>query len=195
MNNLNSNPNLGENQRHAIDPKSVPGWGVDLNPLNRPGVPREVKPEHTGAHWDEPEQQKSDVRIFYSTERPMITPVFGTTCPPKLLSGLIRTKAYQLGEDKKRRWLMLLFADRVDVVEEAAKEFILGRVNEEGKRTPNPLNWLLLAGAVAGSTALIVAARKGSLKRSMRTAKSKVSRSVKSVKESIDFGKLSTSLT
>lgn len=195
MHNLNSNPRLGENQRHAIDPKSVPGWGVDLNPLRRPGVPRETDPGDTGAHWDEPEQQKTDVRIFYSTERPMITPVFGTTCPPKLLSGMIRTKAYQLGEDKKRRWLMLIFADRVDVVEEAVKEFLLGRVNEEGTRTPKPLNWVILAGALVGSTVLIRSARNGSLKRSVRTAKSKVSRSVRSVTESIGIEPLSATLS
>jgi hypothetical protein len=194
MHNLNADPKLGMHQRHAIDPKTIPGWGVDLNPLNRPGVPRETDPGDTGAHWDEPEQQKTDVRIFFSTERPMVTPVFGTTCPPKLLSGVIRTKAYQLGEDKKRRWLMLLAADRVDVVEERLKEFLLGRVNEEGKRTPNPLNWLLLAGAVVGSTVLIRSARNGSLKRSAKSAGSKVKRSVRSMKDSIDLSPLSGSL-
>ena len=85
MNNLNADPNLGQHQAHPIDPKSVPGWGVDLDPKNRPGIPREKPAGDTGAHWEEPEQQGTHVEIFCSVERPMITPVFGTTCPPQLL--------------------------------------------------------------------------------------------------------------
>ena len=36
----------------------IPGWGVDLDPADRPSVPRErLRPDATGAHWDFPERQ------------------------------------------------------------------------------------------------------------------------------------------
>jgi hypothetical protein len=96
----------------------IPGWGADLDPKNRPGVPREKTPAHgTGAHWDEPERQIPRVKIFMSSERNSLTPVFGTSCPPKGLSGVLRNYAYSLSEGKKPRWLLLLIADRVDEVE------------------------------------------------------------------------------
>jgi hypothetical protein len=154
MNNLNSSPDLGSHQKHPINTKEIPGWGADLNPLNRPGVPREEHPGDTGAHWAEPEQQQTEVRIFQSVERPMITPVFGTTCPPKMLSGKMRTWAYRLGEGKKKRWMLLLAADRVDVVESLLTEFFVGRLNERGKRVHRSLNWVLLGSAIVGSAAL-----------------------------------------
>ncbi len=108
--------------------RRIPGWGADLPREKRPGVPREadLSPADNGAHWDQPEQQISDVKIFHSVERPGVTPVFGTTLPPRALSGRIRSQAYRLGEGQRRRWLMLLAADRVDVVESA----ILGLIFE-----------------------------------------------------------------
>jgi hypothetical protein len=36
----------------------IPGWGVDLDPKDRPSVPRErLDRSATGAHWDFPERQ------------------------------------------------------------------------------------------------------------------------------------------
>ena len=36
----------------------IPGWGVDLDPKDRPSVPREkFDPTLSGAHWDFPERQ------------------------------------------------------------------------------------------------------------------------------------------
>ena len=149
MKNLNASPELGLNQPHPMDLSKIPGWGADLSALRRPGVPREWAAGDTGAHWEEPEQQRADVKILWSIERPMITPVFGTTCPPRLLSGVLRTRAYRLGEDKKRRWLTLMLADRVDVWEHRIEEFFLGRRNLQGRRFPNPFNWILAAGVIA----------------------------------------------
>ena len=35
----------------------IPGWGVDGDPKNRPGVPMHLKPKvRGGAHWEEPER-------------------------------------------------------------------------------------------------------------------------------------------
>src|ERR1700759_1192292 len=96
----------------------IPGWGADLNPENRPGVPREKAPPHgTGAHWIAPERQISKVKAFKTKERPNLTPVFGTACPPKGLSGILRDLAYRLPEESARHWIGLLLADRVDVLE------------------------------------------------------------------------------
>ena len=37
----------------------IPGWGVDLDPVDRPSVPQErFDPSGTGAHWDFPERQQ-----------------------------------------------------------------------------------------------------------------------------------------
>jgi hypothetical protein len=105
----------------------IPGWGADLAPENRPGVPKEkAPPQGTGAHWDEPARQISDVKIFKTIERSELTPVFGTTCPPKGLSGLLRDIAYRFGEARMARWLILLLADRVDVVETISSDIVKG---------------------------------------------------------------------
>jgi hypothetical protein len=100
----------------------VPGWGADLDFKNRPAVPMEKSPpQGTGAHWDEPEQQIPTVKILVSTEHKGLTPVFGTSCPPKGLSGAIREFAFKFSEGQKSHWMLLLFADRVDVIEEGLK--------------------------------------------------------------------------
>jgi hypothetical protein len=107
----------------------INGWGADLDPANRPGVPMERTPLFgTGAHWTEPDQQVSSVKVFKSIERPDMTAVFGTTCPPKGLSGKVRDVAYSLGEDRISRWLYLLIADRIDVLEGIGQDLARGYV-------------------------------------------------------------------
>lgn len=96
----------------------VQGWGADLDPQDRPAYPKErTPPRLDGVHWDQPDQQVPTVEIFVSPERPGLTPVFGTSAPPRGLSGVIRRWAYARSENDVRHWLMLMFADRVDVVE------------------------------------------------------------------------------
>ena len=36
----------------------IPGWGADLDPADRPAVPRERFDLDTGAHWDFPDRQE-----------------------------------------------------------------------------------------------------------------------------------------
>ena len=106
----------------------IPGWGVDLEPQDRPGVPKESAPPHgTGAHWSTPELQNQDVKIFHTIERNDLTPVYGNTCPPRLLSGQMRKFAYQIGEGKIARWVTLLLADRVDMLEAIVGDVLTGR--------------------------------------------------------------------
>jgi hypothetical protein len=106
----------------------IAGWGVDLDPKDRPAVPMEsFQPEAAGAHWKVPERQAPRYRREKSTEHAQLTPVFGTTCPPRGFSGLIRRLAYTYSEGRSAHWLLLLLADRVDVVESAVREAARGR--------------------------------------------------------------------
>jgi hypothetical protein len=100
----------------------IPGWGVDLDPADRPSVPKErFDPTATGAHWEFPEQQPERQPRERSIEHAMLTPVFGTSCPPKALSGVMRRLAYRkYSEGRAAHWLLLLAADRVDAAESAA---------------------------------------------------------------------------
>jgi hypothetical protein len=96
----------------------IPGWGVDLDPADRPSVPRlQFDPDRSGAHWTLPEQQPEKWPRERSIEHASITPVFGTSCPPKGVSGAIRKFAYRrFSEARAAHWLILLYADRVDAV-------------------------------------------------------------------------------
>jgi len=108
--------------------QTIQGWGVDLDPKDRPAVPKEnFIPGRTGAHWDFPERQPETYRRERSTEHKFLTPVFGTVCPPRGLSGLIRRFAYRYSEGKAKHWLLLVLADRVDVIESSILDFFRGR--------------------------------------------------------------------
>jgi hypothetical protein len=101
----------------------IPGWGADLDPADRPAVPRE-RHEETGAHWDFPERQPEEWPRERSIEHAMLTPVFGTSCPPKGLSGALRKLAYRrYSEGRAAHWLILIGADRVDAWESHLRSF------------------------------------------------------------------------
>jgi hypothetical protein len=110
----------------------IPGWGVDLDPADRPSVPRErFDPEATGAHWHMPEQQPETWPRERSIEHTALPPVFGTTCPPKGLSGVIRKVSYaRYSEARAAHWLLLLLADRVDAVEAHLRSFATTRPDQ-----------------------------------------------------------------
>ncbi|HEY6843465.1 MAG TPA: hypothetical protein VI391_04805 [Thermoanaerobaculia bacterium] len=99
------------------DYRTINGWGADLDPANRPAVPRELPSSVTTVrgdvkHWQQPHQ-----KIFMSNEMPGLTPVFGETCPPHGLSGALREYAFQFGEATSRHWMTLMLADRVERIE------------------------------------------------------------------------------
>lgn len=106
----------------------IPGWGADLDPKDRPAVPKEnFNPEGTGAHWHFPERQTPQRPRERSPEHSMLTPVFGTTCPPRGVSGALRRYAYRFSEGRARHWLLLLGADRIDVLESRIAALLTGR--------------------------------------------------------------------
>jgi hypothetical protein len=104
----------------------IPGWGADLDPAYRPAVPRErFDPTFSGAHWEYPDQQPEKWPRERSVEHTRLPPVFGTTCPPKGLSGVIRKRAYaKYSEGQAAHWLLLIAADRVDAFESALRSFL-----------------------------------------------------------------------
>ena len=102
----------------------IPGWGADLDPNDRPSVPRmKLDPEATGAHWDFPERQPEKWPRERSIEHEILTPVFGTSTPPRGLSGVVRKYAYRYSEGRAAHWLLLLAADRVDAIESHLASF------------------------------------------------------------------------
>lgn len=131
---LENSPTYVENTdplaRQQVQPRQdVPGWGADADPANRPAVPKErTPPRLPNVHWDQPTAQEARFEVFHSTERPGITPVFGTSTPPSGLSGLMRGAAYRFSENDIRHWLILLAADRVNVGEGLLSDLAHGHI-------------------------------------------------------------------
>jgi hypothetical protein len=115
--------------KSQLDHSHIPGWGADLDHKNRPAYPKErIPPRLEGVHWTDPEDQPVKMKVYHSTERPGITPVFGTSTPPTGFSGKIRDVAYKLSENDIRHWLLLLLADRVNVVEGIGEDLMSGHI-------------------------------------------------------------------
>ena len=102
-----------------IDPASVVGWGVDADPKNDPTYPYRDRSKDEGLtkNWKRPPLQNSDVEILQSIEHIRTPAVFGTSTPPSAVSGMIRRAAFRWSESNWIHWLMLMGADRVNVVE------------------------------------------------------------------------------
>jgi len=103
----------------------IPGWGADLDPADRPSVPRlDFREDLTGAHWEFPDRQPERWPRERSIEHAFLTPVFGTAQPPKGLAGAIRKYSYaRYSEGRAAHWLLLILADRVDAWEEHLTSF------------------------------------------------------------------------
>jgi hypothetical protein len=117
-------PKLAESSEQLRE--RIPGWGADLDPADRPSYPKErFDPTLTGAHWEFPDRQPELWPRERSIEHEMLTPVFGTSTPPKGLSGAIRRHAYaKYSEGRAAHWLLLIAADRVDSKEHILKSFL-----------------------------------------------------------------------
>jgi hypothetical protein len=104
-------------REHREPPKDIQGWGADRDLRMRPAYPKERIPQRLAVPWKHPEHQEIDREVLLSVEYPQMRPVFGTSIPPAGVSGAIRRAAFRLSESDIRHWLLLLFADRVNVVE------------------------------------------------------------------------------
>jgi hypothetical protein len=96
----------------------IPGWGVDLDPADRPSEPKlAFRPDLTGAHWEFPERQPGGEDRERSVEHAFVTPVFGTAQPLHGVSGAVRRLAYRrFSEGRNAHWLLLVLGDRVETV-------------------------------------------------------------------------------
>lgn len=149
----------------------IQGWGADLDRKDRPGVPMERTPPRFIHQPDgDPQQQQEKVEVLVSSERPGITQVFGTVQPPSGLSGMIRRAAFKASENDLRHWLLLLLADRVNMVEGIADDLarghipnVLGEMGIKAELKHNPAGLakkVAIAAAVVG-TAVYLMNRRG----------------------------------
>lgn len=149
-----------------VDTSTVPGWGVDADPKNDPAYPMRHTEETAtrGLDWQRPEQQKPDVEILQSIEHNRLPAVVGTSTPPSGLSGAIRRYAFRRSESDWWHWLLLMGADRINVVEGLVSDLSRGKLPnvpaEMGARAEwrhNKAGFMLKAGASLAVGVLLVA--------------------------------------
>jgi hypothetical protein len=148
------------------DYRKVLGWGVDLDPKNRPMFPKELSSDVMTARGDVQDWQVPDQKIHMSIEHPNLTPVFGISCPPKGLSGVLRDYAYHYSEGTNRHWMTLTMADRIDVIESLIGSALRGHpdryIKEKGWGAKlkyaegHGRNWLGIGAGIVGVAALAV---------------------------------------
>jgi hypothetical protein len=107
----------GLDRRIAEAEKDIPGWGIDADPENEPTYPmkRYTGADHERLNYERAPQQRTDVEVLHSIERPGVTRVFGVSAPPSGLSGMLRRYAFRFSEGSSAHWMTLIFADRVNV--------------------------------------------------------------------------------
>lgn len=126
---------------------------------------------HEQSVYGKSDKQVPNIKIYRSIERPTLTTVFGTSVPPSGVSGVVRDVAYRLGEGKKARWLLLLLADRVNVIEGFVSDLAHGHVpniyKEMGLKSEFKYNrnrslrkLFLIAGIVGTASSLLFAQRR-----------------------------------
>src|SRR3712207_5819521 len=105
------------NPAKAVDTSRIVGWGVDANPQNDPTYPYRDRSEddHSG-EWQRPTQQEPRVEVLQSVEHKWLPAVFGTSSPPRAVSGSMRRLAFRWSESNWAHWLLLIGADRVNMV-------------------------------------------------------------------------------
>jgi len=109
---------MTDKQRQTQEHLDRPVAGADRAPSERPGVPMEREPRPlTATAPDHFEHMRPRRGLTHRTETHSMTPVFGTMQPLHGISGLLRRVAYSTHETRARHWMILLLADRVDVLE------------------------------------------------------------------------------
>lgn len=112
-----------------IDPAQVNGWGVDADRDNDPTYPmRQRGPDETpGLTWTRPPLQEPRVEILRSIEHNRLPAALGTSTPPSGVSGAVRRFAFRYSESQWAHWLLLMLADRINVVEGLVEDLRGGR--------------------------------------------------------------------
>lgn len=114
---------------------------------SRPGVPMESRPAHERSPSGGPEERQPERKPHLRSPDRELTPTFGTGPAPRGASGALRKAAYNMPEHQARRWMLLMAADRVDVVERRLPELMTGRSWDQLARQvrANPVGMLSLA--------------------------------------------------
>jgi hypothetical protein len=118
--------------------RHIKGWGADLDPKNRPAYPKERQPPRLERIPNVTPSQQKNIQVFHSNERPRLTPVFGTSVPPSGLSGKLRAWAFKYSENDLRHWLLLLFADRLNMGEGVISDLAHGHIPNLYKEVGGP---------------------------------------------------------
>ena len=131
-----------EKPRHLVDTSGIPGWGVDADPENDPTYPYRAREndDHAG-EWNRPSQQSVEVEVLQSIEHKQRPAVVGTSTPPSGLSGVLRRLAYRKSESNLLRWLLLVGADRVNMVEGIAQDLAHAKVPNIPAETGMRADW------------------------------------------------------
>jgi hypothetical protein len=116
--------------REPLDTSAIPGWGVDADPDNDPTYPYRDRSRDQGlrADWERPPLQPQSVEVLQSIEYFRRPAVFGTANPPQGLSGMMRRAAFRWSESNWLHWLLLMGADRINVVEGVAQDLGSGKI-------------------------------------------------------------------
>jgi hypothetical protein len=151
--------------RHLVDTATIPGWGVDVDPDNNPTWPmRHIEDQTRGLTWNRPAEQAPEVEILQSIEHNRQPAVVGTSAPPSGVSGMIRRYAFRRSESDWFHWLLLMGADRLNVVEGVVEDLAHGRVPnipvEMGARAAwqhNRKSFAIKVGATVAAGVVLVA--------------------------------------
>ena len=147
-----------------INPEEVVGWGIDADPLNDPTYPMRDRSQDDspGMNWSRPPLQEPRVEILRSIEHNRLPAALGTSTPPKGVSGAIRRHAFRFSESQWAHWLLLIFADRVNMVEGVVEDLGRARVpnvwKERGLSTERHRDPRQLAQATAIGVGLLAVA-------------------------------------
>ena len=125
-----------------VDVSRIVGWGVDADPRNDPTYPYRDRSgdDHNGS-WRRPTLQEPKVELLRSVEHKQLPAVFGTASPPRWVSGAIRRLAFRWTESNLAHWMLLMGADRVDMVEGLVEDLARGKVPNIPREMGVPAEW------------------------------------------------------
>jgi hypothetical protein len=125
-----------------VDTSSIMGWGVDADPQNDPTYSyRDRSADDHSGEWKRPEQQPVQVEVLQSVEHKQLPAVFGTSSPPRYVSGMMRRAAFRWSESNWAHWMLLMGADRVNMVEGLVEDLARGKIPNIPKEIGLPAEW------------------------------------------------------
>lgn len=154
-------------RRSALaDPSAIPGWGVDAETRNDPTWPMRDRSQSPGSDWPHPSPQQGNAEVLQSVEYKARPAVYGLGPQPRGLSGMMRRAAFRFSENNWWHWLLLLGADRVDMVEGIGTDLATGHVPNLPAETGMAAAWrhdtrgqILKWSAIAAVVTVVMVAR------------------------------------